>query len=58
MEDLATVDDPGTFTTQWSGIQRFNLEKHAMWEAVSAENNVNFFGQGARAMPEAGKPDF
>jgi hypothetical protein len=58
MEDLVTVDDPGAFTTQWSGMQRFNLEKHAMREAVCAENNVNFFGQGALPMPVAGKPDF
>jgi len=58
LEDLVTVDDPGAFTTQWSGIQRFNLEKRQMREAVCAENNVNFFGKGALPMPVAGKPDF
>jgi hypothetical protein len=58
MEDLVTVDDPGAFTMQWSGIQRFNLEKHAMREAVCAENNVNFFGKGALPMPVAGQADF
>jgi hypothetical protein len=58
LEDLVTVDDPGAFTTQWSGIQRFNLEKHQMREAVCAENNVNFFGTGARSMPVADKADF
>ena len=58
MEDLVTVDDPGAFTTQWSGIQRFNLERHQMREAVCAENNVNFFGKGALPMPVADKFDF
>ena len=58
MEDLVTVDDPGAFTTQWSGIQRFNLERRQMTETVCAENNVNFFGKGALPMPVAGKPDF
>lgn len=58
LEDLVTVDDPGAFTTQWSGTQRFNLERRQMQETVCAENNVNFFGKGALPMPVAGKPDF
>ncbi len=58
MEDFVTVDDPGAFTTQWSGIQRFRLEKREMRETVCAENNVNFFGKGALPMPTADKPDF
>jgi len=58
MEDLVTVDDPGAFTTPWSGIQRFNLEEHQMREAVCAENNVNFFGKGVLPMPVADIPDF
>jgi hypothetical protein len=58
MEDFVTVDDPGAFTTQWSGIQRFRLEKREMRETVCAENNVNFFGKGALPMPVADKPDF
>lgn len=58
LEDLVTVDDPGAFTAQWSGIQRFNLERRPMSETVCAENNVNFFGKGALPMPVAGKADF
>lgn len=58
LEDMVMVDDPGAFTTQWSGIQRFNLERRQMQETVCAENNVNFFGKGALQMPVAGKPDF
>jgi hypothetical protein len=58
LEDFVTVDDPGAFTTQWSGIQRFNLEKRPLQETVCAENNVNFFGKGALPMPVADKPDF
>ena len=58
LEDFVTVDDPGAFTTQWSGIQRFNLEKRPLTETVCAENNVNFFGKGALPMPVADKPDF
>ena len=58
MEDFITVDDPGAFTTQWSGSQRFNLEKSPLEESVCAENNVDFFHYDVAPMPQAGKPDF
>jgi hypothetical protein len=58
LEDFVTVDDPGAFTTQWSGIQRFNLERRPLTETVCAENNVNFFDKDALPMPVADKPDF
>ena len=58
MEDFITVDDPGAFTRQWSGIQRFELVEWPLKESVCAENNENFFHYAVAAMPEAGKPDF
>jgi len=58
MEDLITVDDPGAFTTAWSGSQRFNLEKSPLEESPCAENNVDFFHYDVAPMPQADKPDF
>ncbi len=58
LEALITVDDPGTFTTQWSGIQRFNLQRRPLTESPCAENNENFFNYEQPKMPTADKPDF
>jgi hypothetical protein len=58
MEDFITVDDPGAFTRQWSGSQRFNIEQSPLEESVCAENNVDFFHYDVVPMPQAGKPDF
>jgi len=58
MEDFITVDDPGAFTTQWSGSQRFNLERNPLEESPCAENNADFFHYDVVPMPQAGKPDF
>ena len=58
MEDFITVDDPGAFTRQWAGSQRFDLEQRSMEESVCAENNADFFHYDVVPMPQAGKPDF
>lgn len=58
LEALITVDDPGAFTRQWSGIQRFNLQRRQLTESPCAENNENFFNYKQPAMPTAAKPDF
>jgi hypothetical protein len=58
MEDFITVDDPGAFTRQWSGSQRFNIERSPLEESVCAENNVDFFHYDVVPMPQAGKSDF
>jgi hypothetical protein len=54
-----TVEDPGAFTKAWSARQTYQRRPQAqMEEAVCAENNVDFFGQGYFPVPEAGKADF
>lgn len=58
MEDFITVDDPGAFTAQWSGSQRFNLEKSPLEESPCSENNADFFHYNVVPMPQAGTPDF
>ena len=58
MEDFVTVDDPGTFTQPWSGIQRFNREVHPLRESACAENNLDFFHYNVMPLPQSDKPDF
>jgi hypothetical protein len=59
LEVLVTVDDPGTFTTQWSAVQRFrSVERGIMDEAVCAENNINPFSFETAPIPQADRPDF
>ncbi len=58
MADFITVDDPGAFTTQWSGIQRFNLEVRPLQESACAGNNQDFFHYEVVPLPQSGKPDF
>lgn len=58
MEDFITVDDPGAFTRQWSGIQRFNREVRPLRESACAENNEDFFHYEVVPLPQSGKPDF
>ena len=58
MEDLIAVDDPGAFTTQWSGIQKFNLEVRPLRESACAENNQDFFHYEVVPLPQTEKPDF
>ena len=58
MEDYITVDDPGAFTKQWSGIQRFNREIRPLYESACAENNEDFFHYEVVPLPQSDKPDF
>ena len=58
MEDFITVDDPGAFTQQWSGIQRFNLEVRPLQESACAENNEDFFHYEVVPLPQSDRPDF
>ena len=54
-----TVEDPGAFNTAWSASQTYHrVPQDKMQEAVCAENNVDFFGQGYFPVPEADKADF
>jgi hypothetical protein len=61
MQGIVTVDDPGTFTTKWSGLHYFI--KHdlpiADSEVICAENNsANYFGEDQAPVPQAATPDF
>jgi len=54
-----TVQDPGAFNMAWSARQTYRrMPQDKMQEAVCAENNVDFFGQGYFPVPEADKADF
>jgi hypothetical protein len=59
LEILVSVDDPGTFTTPWSAMHRFqrrqvgNLDEH-----ICQENNPNYFNYDPVPKPTADKPDF
>jgi hypothetical protein len=66
MEVRFTVDDPGAFTTSWSGRARFAARRANWDEEVCSENN-RFVGKvtvGGKLYtnevptPTAGKPDF
>jgi hypothetical protein len=59
LEILATVDDPGAFTTPWSALQRYKRVKRApLAEDICAENNSNYLNEEIRPIPQADKPDF
>ena len=54
-----TVDDPGAFNTPWTARQVYHRRpQKIMEEAVCAENNIDFFGQGFLPIPEARTADF
>jgi hypothetical protein len=52
-----TVDDPGVFTTQWSGQVTYRRLIGDWPEAVCAEN-PHFLGTNAAIIPTADTPDF
>jgi hypothetical protein len=59
LEDLITVEDPGTFTTTWSAVQRFRrVDQRPLEEDVCAENNFAFFDYNVAPLPQAKIPDF
>jgi len=53
------VEDPGTFTTPWTAVQRWRrVENAPMSMATCNENNGDFFEHGLVPLPQADKPDF
>jgi hypothetical protein len=59
LEATATVEDPGAFTTVWSGRQHYRrAEQGPMIENVCAENNASYFGLEVEPIPTTEKPDF
>ncbi len=59
LEAIATVEDPGAFTTTWRGMQRYRrVMPGPMQENVCAENNTGFFERAVEPIPTADQPDF
>ena len=58
LEDLITVEDPGTFTMPWSAVQRWRNSDRVLAEEVCAENNFDFFSYEVAPLPHADRPDF
>ena len=58
LEDLITVNDPGTFTRPWSAVQRFRLTQRKLVENIFVENNHGFFDYGLAPLPQATKSGF
>jgi hypothetical protein len=59
IEAIATVEDPGAYTTVWRGMQRYRqVTQGAMTENVCAENNEGYFERAAEPIPTAAKADF
>jgi hypothetical protein len=59
LEVSFTVDDPGAFTTAWSGKQVYRRVKQGpILEAVCPENRGSPFNDARHPMPEAKNPDF
>ena len=59
IEAIATVDDPGAYTTAWRAMQRYRrVEQGPMVENACAENNEGFFERAVEPIPTAAAPDF
>jgi hypothetical protein len=59
MEAIATVDDPGAFTTTWRGMQHYRqVDQGPLVENACAENNEGFYERAAEPIPTAATPDF
>ena len=59
LEAIATVEDPGAFTTTWRGMQRYRrVEQGPMTENVCSENNEGVFELAVDPIPTADRPDF
>ena len=58
LEVAFRVEDPGAFTTSWSGMQRFRRTRQALGEQPCAESNVRYFSYEAYPVPVATRPEF
>jgi hypothetical protein len=60
MDAMATVEDPGAFTMQWSAVQHYRRVAQPYLESICAENNnnYNYFHMNIDPIPEARTPDF
>ena len=53
-----TIDDPNTYTTQWSGNVTYRLTQDSWEERICAENAAQGHHEGIEHPPTADKPDF
>jgi hypothetical protein len=59
IEAIATVEDPGAFTTTWRGMQRYRrVTQGPLVENNCAENNIFYAESNVEPIPTANKPDF
>jgi hypothetical protein len=59
IEAIATVEDPGAFTTTWRAMQRYRrVEQGPMIENACAENNEGYFERAVEPIPTAASLDF
>ena len=58
LEDMITVEEPGTFTMPWSAVQRWRKTHPVFAEEVCAETNFSYFNFEVAPIPQAAKPDF
>ena len=52
------VEDPGAFTTPWTGIVTYRRDREPYLEVACSENNINAVTHELLAIPIAQKPDF
>ncbi len=55
---IATVDDPDTFNTPLTMLQRWFKVNARIKETICAESPADFFHQNLFPVPQADKPDF
>ena len=53
-----TIDDPNTYTTQWSGNVTYRLTRDPFEERICAENASQGHHEGIEHPPTTDKPDF
>jgi hypothetical protein len=58
LQSTVTVDDPGAFTTPWTGIQRWQRIDRPLVENLCEDTNTDFLGYDVVPIPTATKADF
>jgi hypothetical protein len=58
LEVAVTVEDPGAFTTPWTGIITYRRDSDPYDEVVCAENNIDPITHEIWPIPVADRPDF
>ncbi len=58
MQGEVRVEDPGAFTTPWTGIVNYRRDREPYLEVACSENNINPVTHESMGTPIAQKPDF